>query len=64
LKLASSKITLMKDIIFFAGHSASDPDLKNGHLKINATDRLTIAELKYALKQSIEHGLKLVILFK
>lgn len=50
------------DIIFFAGHSASDPDLKNGHLKINPTDRLTIAELKYALKQSIEQGLKLVII--
>ena len=50
------------DIIFFAGHSASDPDLKNGHLKINATDRLTIAELQYALKQSIENGLKLVII--
>jgi uncharacterized protein YjbI with pentapeptide repeats len=50
------------DIIFFAGHSASDPDLKNGHLKINATDRLTMAELQYALKQSIEHGLKLVII--
>ena len=50
------------DIVFFAGHSASDPDLKNGHIKINPTDRLTIAELKYALKQSIEHGLKLVII--
>lgn len=50
------------DILFFAGHSASDPSLKTGYLKINATDRLTIAELKYALKNSIESGLKLVII--
>jgi uncharacterized protein YjbI with pentapeptide repeats len=50
------------DIIFFAGHSASDPSLTTGHLKINANDRLTITELKYALKQSIENGLKLVII--
>jgi hypothetical protein len=50
------------DIIFFAGHSASDPNLTTGHLKINPTDRLTISELKYALKQSIENGLKLVII--
>jgi uncharacterized protein YjbI with pentapeptide repeats len=50
------------DIIFFAGHSASDPDLTTGHLQINPTDKLTIPELKYALKRSIETGLKLVIL--
>jgi uncharacterized protein YjbI with pentapeptide repeats len=50
------------NIIFFAGHSASDPSLTTGHLKINPTDRLTIAELKYALKQSIKNGLKLVII--
>jgi uncharacterized protein YjbI with pentapeptide repeats len=50
------------DTVFFAGHSASDANLTTGHLKINATDRLTIAELKYALKQSIENGLKLVII--
>jgi uncharacterized protein YjbI with pentapeptide repeats len=50
------------DIIFFAGHSASDPSLTTGHLQINQTDKLTIPELKYALKRSIETGLKLVIL--
>jgi uncharacterized protein YjbI with pentapeptide repeats len=50
------------DILFFAGHSASDPSLTTGYLKINSTDRLTISELKYALKQSIESGLKLVII--
>jgi uncharacterized protein YjbI with pentapeptide repeats len=50
------------DIIFFAGHSASNASLTTGHLKINATDRLTIPELKYALKRSIKSGLKLVII--
>ncbi len=50
------------DILFFAGHSASDPSLTTGYLKINSTDRLTISELKYALKNSIESGLKLVII--
>jgi uncharacterized protein YjbI with pentapeptide repeats len=50
------------DIIFFAGHSASNPNLATGHLQINPTDKLTIPELKYALERSIETGLKLVIL--
>jgi uncharacterized protein YjbI with pentapeptide repeats len=50
------------DIIFFAGHSASNINLSTGYLKINATDKLTISELKYALKQSISNGLKLVII--
>jgi uncharacterized protein YjbI with pentapeptide repeats len=50
------------DLVYFAGHSASTPGLATGHLKINATDQLTIAELKYALKQSIENGLKLMII--
>jgi uncharacterized protein YjbI with pentapeptide repeats len=50
------------DMIFFAGHSASDACLSTGYLKINATDRVAIADLKYALKQSIEQGLKLVII--
>lgn len=49
-------------MVFFAGHSASSANLGTGYLKINATNRLTIADLKYALKQSIEQGLKLVII--
>lgn len=50
------------DTIFFAGHSASTTNLSTGYLKINPTDKLTIPELKYALKQSIASGLKLVII--
>jgi uncharacterized protein YjbI with pentapeptide repeats len=50
------------DMVFFAGHSASEACMSTGYLKINATDRVTVADLKYALKQSIEQGLKLVII--
>jgi hypothetical protein len=50
------------EIIFFAGHSGSDSSLNTGYLKINATERLTISELKYALERSIANGLKLVII--
>jgi uncharacterized protein YjbI with pentapeptide repeats len=50
------------DVVFFAGHSASDACLSTGYLKINATDRVAIADLKYALKHAVEHGLKLVII--
>jgi uncharacterized protein YjbI with pentapeptide repeats len=50
------------DIVYFAGHSASTPSLATGYLKINATEQLSIADLKYALKQSIENGLKLMII--
>jgi uncharacterized protein YjbI with pentapeptide repeats len=50
------------DIIFFAGHSNSDDNLSTGYLKINPTERLTIAELKYALQQTIASGLQLLII--
>jgi hypothetical protein len=50
------------DIIFFAGHSGSNPNLSSGYLKINATDKLTISELKCALQRSIANGLKLIVI--
>lgn len=50
------------DIVFFAGHSGSPADRSSSYIKINKSDRLTIAELKYALQQSLDRGLKLVIL--
>ncbi len=58
------------DILFFAGHSASQtipqqrlrsPDKEIGHIWINQTDSLTIRDLNYALKTAVEHGLKLAI---
>lgn len=48
------------DILFFAGHSTSQPD-GSGQMQINPTDSLTISQLKFALKQAVEHGLKLAI---
>lgn len=49
------------DILFFAGHSSSQSDGKTGYIFINETDKLTINELKYALKQAVKGGLQLAI---
>jgi len=47
------------DILFFAGHSRTEKE--TGIIYINETDSLTITDLKYALKRSIEQGLQLAI---
>jgi hypothetical protein len=47
------------DILFFAGHSASQPNGETGRIYINQSDSLTIEQLKYALKKAVERGLKL-----
>lgn len=49
------------DILFFAGHSTSEADNSSGAIKINQTDSLTIAQLKYALRKAVEQGLSLAI---
>ena len=46
------------DIVFFAGHSCSKD---KGRLQINQRDKITLEQLKYALKQAISSGLKLAI---
>lgn len=46
------------DILCFAGHSSSQG---TGTIAINATEQLTLAQLKFALKKAIERGLKLAI---
>ncbi|MGI0483992.1 CHAT domain-containing protein, partial [Pantanalinema rosaneae CENA516] len=46
------------DVLFFAGHSSSQD---TGKIYVNATESLTIAQLRLALKKAIEHGLKLAI---
>jgi CHASE2 domain-containing sensor protein len=47
------------DILFFAGHSSSQND--TGRIYLNATESLTIAELRPALRTAIAKGLKLAI---
>ncbi|MEL7068632.1 MAG: CHASE2 domain-containing protein [Cyanobacteria bacterium J06581_3] len=47
------------DVFFFAGHSTSQGQ---GYLQVNATESLTIEQLKYALQRSISNGLQLAIL--
>ena len=49
------------DILFFAGHSASDITKRTGRIHLNETESLSIEQLKYALKKTVERGLKLAI---
>jgi CHAT domain len=47
------------DILFFAGHSRTESN--QGRIYINATDSLTLPELRHGLSKAINHGLKLAI---
>lgn len=49
------------DILFFAGHSSSQKDDRSGQIKINATESLSIDQLKYGLQTAIKKGLQLAI---
>ncbi len=49
------------DILFFAGHSSSQGAGETGRIFLNKTDSLTISELKYALRKSVENGLQLAV---
>ncbi|NJL36246.1 MAG: CHASE2 domain-containing protein [Leptolyngbyaceae cyanobacterium SM1_4_3] len=49
------------DILFYAGHSSNDEESERGILQLNQTDRLTLEQLKYALRRAIAQGLKLAI---
>ncbi|MGJ3249107.1 MAG: CHASE2 domain-containing protein [Elainellaceae cyanobacterium] len=48
------------DILFFAGHSETEPE-GQGVLRLNATTYLTIDEVRYGLRRAIANGLKLAI---
>ncbi|UBF25573.1 CHAT domain-containing protein [Kovacikia minuta CCNUW1] len=50
------------DILYFAGHSSSQPGGKTGCISLNQTQSLSIAQLRYALKRAVENGLKVAIL--
>ncbi|WP_445627710.1 CHASE2 domain-containing protein [Nostoc sp. DSM 114167] len=47
------------NILFFAGHSKSEGE--TGRIYINDEDSLTIADLKYALRNAVTNGLQLAI---
>ncbi|MBW4691965.1 MAG: CHASE2 domain-containing protein [Lyngbya sp. HA4199-MV5] len=53
------------DVLFFAGHSSGQGvgsrESGVGSIAVNATESLTIAQLKFALRTAIAHGLKLAI---
>ncbi|PPJ64204.1 CHAT domain-containing protein [Cuspidothrix issatschenkoi] len=47
------------DILFFSGHSSSQGE--TGTIQINDRDSLSLDDLKSALKESVENGLKIAI---
>ena len=47
------------DILFFAGHSKTEGE--TGCIYINQDDKLTIADLRYALSNAVTNGLQLAI---
>jgi CHASE2 domain-containing sensor protein len=55
------------DILFFAGHSASQTSTSQnssevtGRIYLNQTESLTIADLKHALQSAVENGLSVAI---
>nr|CAD5927560.1 hypothetical protein NO713_01074 [Planktothrix pseudagardhii] len=49
------------DILFFAGHSSSQPDATTGEIYINPNESLRIPDLNLALQKAIERGLQLAI---
>lgn len=49
------------DILFFAGHSGTSEEGKRGEIQLNQRERLTIADLRFALKKAIARGLQLAI---
>ncbi|MEA5464413.1 CHASE2 domain-containing protein [Leptothoe sp. PORK10 BA2] len=49
------------DIFFFAGHSTSRGEGQIGELFLNGQERLSIDQLRHALKAAISRGLKLAI---
>ncbi|MEM8602945.1 MAG: CHASE2 domain-containing protein, partial [Cyanobacteria bacterium P01_H01_bin.121] len=49
------------DLLFFAGHSQSSRDGTSGQIALNPTTKLTIQQLRYALKNAIARGLQLAI---
>ena len=49
------------DILFFAGHSSSHINGEIGRIHLNQTDSLTIDQLRFAVKKSVEQGLKIAI---
>ncbi|MEW6498577.1 MAG: CHASE2 domain-containing protein, partial [Cyanobacteriota bacterium] len=49
------------DILFFAGHSSSQSNGELGRIYLNQTDSLTLDQLRFAVKKSVEQGLKIAI---
>lgn len=76
-KLPTAELTLLKkpqsdelraklinqpwDVIFFAGHSSTEPGGADARIWLNEQDYLVIQQLKTALEAAVKNGLKLAI---
>ncbi len=49
------------EILFFAGHSASQESDQTGLIHLNQHETLSLSQLKHALEKSVNRGLKLAI---
>lgn len=49
------------DILYFAGHSSSNCNGETGRIYLNKTDSFTFEQLKFAVKKSVDRGLKIAI---
>ncbi|WP_026735039.1 ABC transporter substrate-binding protein [Fischerella sp. PCC 9605] len=76
-RLSTAKLTLLKkprseevreqlknihwDVVFFAGHSSTEPGGTDARIWINEQEYLSPQQLKTALRTAVKHGLKLAI---
>jgi CHASE2 domain-containing sensor protein len=49
------------DILFFAGHSQSEQNQESGRIFLNPDDSLSLSELKYTLRKTVELGLRVAM---
>lgn len=50
------------DVFYFSGHSASHSDGQSGIMQLNLSDKVSIEELQFSMKQAVHLGLKLAVL--
>jgi len=49
------------DVLFFAGHSSSEEDLKTGKIVLNSQESLNLQQLRKTLRNARQNGLQLAI---
>lgn len=49
------------DILYFSGHSHSQPDGQSGVIQLNPSDQISIKDLRFAMKKAVNQGLQLAV---